>query len=199
MLKSYASYFVSYLLTNLKDTDNIERIVLFGSVAKNEATKDSDIDLFIEVKKHTKKFEEKIRDLERKFYESREAIIFKAKNVDNVFSIKIGKLKEWKDLQRSILSTGIILYGHYESKETPSGLKHNIVIYWDKINLNRGAFLNKIYGFNINDKHYQGLLEKYNGRRLGKSCIVIPIQYKKEIFDLLKKYKVEAKTIEMFN
>ena len=39
MLKSYASYFTAFLLSNLKNKGNIIRIVLYGSAAKGEATK----------------------------------------------------------------------------------------------------------------------------------------------------------------
>lgn len=198
MLKIYASYFTSYLLSNLKNIENIERIILYGSVARDQATKESDIDIFIEIKKKTKKFEKEIKILEKKFYQSREATLFKLKNINNKFSIKIGNLKNWKDLHRSIASTGIILYGPYQVKELPSDTKHHIIIFWNKIGKNRGSFLNKIYGFRIKEKYYPGLLQKFNGKKLGKSCILIPIEYKKEVFDLIKKHEVEAKTIEIF-
>jgi len=199
MLRQYASYFVSYLLSNLDNTDNVKKIVLFGSVAKSDEEKESDIDIFIEIKKKTKKFEDKIKDIEKKFYQSREASLFKLRGINNEFSIKIGKLEEWKELYDSIASTGIILYGHYQADRMPDDIKHSIIIYWDKIGKNRGAFLNKLYGFNVHNKHYSGLLNEFSGRRLGKSCIIIPIQYKKEIFDLLREYKVEAKILEVFS
>jgi len=51
MLKNYASYFVAYLLSNSKNIDNIERIVLYGSAARDEAVKESDVDIFVEVRK----------------------------------------------------------------------------------------------------------------------------------------------------
>src|SRR3989344_3457161 len=102
MLKAYASYFVSFLLDNLKKIETIERIILFGSVARDEARKDSDIDIFIEVKKKTKKIENDIFEIEKKFYGSREANLFKSKGVDNKISIKMGKLIEWKDLYKII-------------------------------------------------------------------------------------------------
>ena len=198
MLKSYASYFVSYLLDNLKYIDNIERIILYGSVAKEESTKDSDIDIFIEIRKKTKKIEKEIIEMEKKFYNSRENALFKSKGIDNKFSIKIGDLKKWKDLHKSIASTGVVLYGPYETKELPSGVKHFIIIFWDKIGKNRGSFLNKVYGFKIKDKKYDGLITKLKGKKIGKSCIMLPIQYKKDIFKLLKKYKVSAKNLEVF-
>ena len=198
MLKIYASYFVSYLLGNLKNAGNIQKIILFGSISRDEGAKDSDIDIFIEAKKKTKKFRNEIKQIEEKFYQSREASLFKVKGIENKFDIKIGVLKEWKDLHRSIASTGIVLYGNYEIERVPSDVKHFVIVFWDDIGRNRGAFLNKLYGFKIGDKHYQGLLEKYDGDKLGKSCVIFPIPYKMEIFNLLEKYKVRAKVMEVF-
>lgn len=200
MLKAYASYFAAYLMDNLNKSvrANIERIILFGSVAKEEATKDSDVDIFIELKKQNKQTEKSIINIINEFYKSKDAMLFKVRGVDNKINIKLGKLKEWEELYTSVASTGIILYGPYEAKELPSGVKHSIIIFWDEIKKNRGAFLNKIYGFNVNEKHYNGLLESMNGKKIGKSSIMMPIEHKNEIFKLLEKYKVKAKIIEVF-
>jgi len=198
MLKSYANYFTAYLLDNAKETSNIIRIVLFGSVAKGEQGKESDLDIFIEVKKKTKRFEDEIKTIEEKFYSSRESLLFKSKGVNNKFSIKIGKLEEWQDLYRSIASTGIVLYGPYEARELPSGVKNYIIFYWDKIGKNRGSFLNKVYGFKVQGRAYSGLLQKYQGQKLGKSCILLLVQYKADIFNLIKEHKVQAKFLEVY-
>ena len=198
MLKGYANYFVAYLFNNLKSVDNIKRIVLYGSAAKGETNKDSDIDLFIEINRKNEKFSKEIYKIEKNFYESREAALFKSKGINNKFDIKIGFLKDWKLLYRSIASTGIILYGHYEAEELPSGVKHFIIVFWDKIEKNRGAFLNKVYGFKIGNKRYSGMLEKFGGKRTGKSCIMLPIENKDDIFRLLREHKVNARTIEVF-
>ncbi len=199
MLKGYASYFAAYLVSNLKSMESITRIVLYGSVARDEATKESDIDIFIEVGKKTKKFEREIKKVEERFYLSREAAIFKAKGLDNRFSIKYGELKDWKDLYRSIASTGIVLYGPYEAQELPSGTKHSVIIFWEKIGRNRGAFLNKLYGFTVKGRHYPGILQKFGGRRIGKSCVMLPVQYKSEVFRLIKAHEVKAKVLEVFS
>jgi len=106
MIKAYASYFVSYLLTKIKD-ENISNIILFGSVAQNQATKNSDVDIFIEIRKKTKKFKEKISQITKEFYQSREALLFKNKGIDNKINIITGKLNEWENLKKSIESTGI--------------------------------------------------------------------------------------------
>ena len=199
MLKAYASYFASYLLDNVKNVDNIERIVLFGSVARGEDNKDSDVDIFIELKKDTIKSKIEIKSSAEKFYQSREALLFKTKGIENKISLKIGKLKGWKDLYRSVASTGIVLYGPYEAKTLPSGAKHFIIVYWDKVGKNRGAFLNKVYGVKIKNKKYEGLITKFGGKKTGKSSIMIPVQYKKEIFKLLKPHEVRPKVLEVFS
>lgn len=198
MLKAYTSYFVAYLISNLRNINNIERIVLFGSVARDDFTKESDIDIFIEVKKKTKRFEQEIKDVEKKFYQSRENALFQSKGIENKFSIKIGNLREWKNIYHSIASTGIIFYGPYEAKELPSEVRHFIIVFWQRIGKNRGSFLNKLYGFKVKNKHYPGLISKFEGIKLGKSCVMFPVEYKKHIFKLLVEHKVEAKTLEIY-
>src|SRR3989338_10287144 len=105
MFKAYASYFVAYLLMNLKDDSNISKIILFGSVARGEARKQSDIDLFVEVKKENKNFEKETKIILDEFYKSREALLFKTKGVDNKINLIIGKIENWPDLKKSIYIT----------------------------------------------------------------------------------------------
>lgn len=196
MIKSYASYFVSYLLNEIRDLSNIQKIVLFGSVAREEATRESDVDIFVEIKKKSKKIEKNITNILEKFYGSREAAIFKLKKIDNKINLIVGKLDEWPQLKDSIESTGILLYGPYISSKT--GGKKYIIISWDKIGINRGAFLNKIYGYKIKEKRYKGLIEQFNGIKIGKSSIMVPVEHRGDIFILIKKYNISAKVFEVY-
>ena len=154
MIKSYASYFVSYLLYELGDYSNIKNVILFGSVSTGNATSKSDVDIFIEVKKDNSNFKKNVENVLEKFYKSREALIFKNKGIDNKINVLIGKLNDWKDLKKSIESTGIVLYGPFIASGSLKGKKY-IIISWDKIGRNRGAFLNKIYGFKVGEKKYK--------------------------------------------
>ena len=131
MIKAYASYFVSYLLNtlNVKDLPNIKAIILFGSAARDEASKESDVDIFIDIKKNKKNFDKKTAEVENNFYKSREALLFKAKGIDNKINIIIGKIDEWKDLKKSIESTGLILYGSYVASKTEG--KKKALIFWN--------------------------------------------------------------------
>ena len=77
------------------------------------------------------------------------------------------------------------------------GKKH-VIFFWDKIGKNRGAFLNKIYGFNSNGKRYLGLIENFNGKKLGKSSFMVSAEYREDIVKLLKHYKVNSKIIDVY-
>ena len=66
-LISYAIDFVSFLLQNIKDKDKINSIILFGSVARDENDKESDIDLFIDTKE---KIEDEINKIKNNFHDS---------------------------------------------------------------------------------------------------------------------------------
>lgn len=193
---AYASYFVSFLLDGVDNLSNIHRIILFGSVARDEATGESDMDIFIETRKKDKKFEKQINEVVDKFYKSREALLFKSKGIDNKINIISGKIIDWPKLKDGIEGSGIVFYGPYVSLST-SG-KKNVIISWDKIGLNRGAFLNKLYGYKIGGKVYRGLIEILGGKKLGKSTIMIPVEHRAEIFGLLKKYKVNAKLVDVY-
>lgn len=196
MIKAYASYFVSYLINELKDLSNVNSIILFGSAARDEATKESDIDIFIDVKKINKKFEKRIKEITEKFYKSREALLFRTKGVDNKINAIAGQIDKWPELKKSIESYGIILYGSYISKGV-RGRKY-IIVFWDKIRKNRGAFLNKLYGFKVKGKAYKGIVEQLGGKRIGKSNIMLPVEHREEIFKLIKKYGVNARIIEVY-
>ncbi|MBI2632326.1 nucleotidyltransferase domain-containing protein [Candidatus Pacearchaeota archaeon] len=198
MIKAYASYFVSYLIANLnkKDLSNLKAIILFGSAAREEATKESDIDIFIDIKKDQKNLNKKVDEITNNYYKSREALLFKTKGIDNKINIVIGKIDKWKDLKKSIESNGIYLYSFYVSTKMEG--KKKALIFWNKIKRNRGAFLNKIYGFKVKDKKYRGLLEEFQGEKLGKSTILIPIEYREDLIKVLKYYGVNARIIEVY-
>ena len=107
-LTAYALDFVSYLISK---TDKIDRIILYGSIARNDFDEQSDIDLFIDTKE---KVTQKILD---NYYKTKKYKEWELKGISNPISIITGGLdsKEWQDLKRSITNTGIILFGKYKA------------------------------------------------------------------------------------
>lgn len=202
-LLSYASYFVSFLIDNLGGrVDNVNRIILFGSVARKEAVKRSDVDFFVDVKRNSAGFRRMVGKIEKDFYESREGLLFKVRGVDNKVNVKVGKLDEWKDLRESLAEDSVVLFGRGAVEgQQKAGEREKMVEYlimsWEKVGKNRGAFLNKLYGFNVRGKRYEGLLEKFGGRRIGKSCIMVPRSKSREIGRLFKKYIVKVRVMNV--
>lgn len=194
---SYALSFASFLLRNLKETSGIRSIILYGSVVRKTSNRESDIDIFIDVTKPTEVFQKRVNTVVSQFYSSKEAIIFKLMGIENEISVISGKLDNHKDLKRSIMSDGYVLWSKYIAVK-PNDSKHNVIVFWEGIERNRGAFLNKIYGFTSGKVFYKGFLEESGGTKLGKSCIMIPIEHFEELRKMIKKYGVRARTIEVF-
>ena len=195
-LIAYACRFVSFLQINLNaKLEKIDQIILYGSVARGTANEESDVDLFIDTESD---LGEEIENVLTLFYKSRDYTLFKAKGIENEINIKTGRLSKWKELHRSITANGKVLWGNFKATEAPIGTQHQILFHWDKIGKSRTAFLNKMYGYKTQKRVIKGCLNKWNGKKIGKSAVLIPFKYKKEMFDLLEKYRVNAKNIELF-
>lgn len=184
-LISLALNFASFLL----DRFEAKSIILFGSVAKNTFDKESDIDIFIET---DKKNENKIKNILELYKKTKEYEKFKLAGIENELSIKCGNLNEWKDLKRSIISGGIILYGSYQGK--PEKLKHKLLFSLNMGNFERAKKIKiwrKIYGYKqkIGKKVYisKGFAEK----KLGRGVFLVSIENLQEVIDYLIKNKIK--------
>lgn len=188
-LVSYATSFVSFLLDSgiFKD---IENIVLFGSVAREDFDEESDIDIFIDTRGDIKNDVNKQLNL---FKQSEAQKKWELKGLKNEISLKIGDLSKWK-LKRSLISSGIILYGKY--KQVPENVKYYLLIK-PKIGIMKQGekikIWRKLYGYRqkVGSKVYitKGLVEKLEGKRVD-SGIIIPAEKKNEIIAYLNKKKV---------
>ncbi len=199
--RAYASVFGAFLVKELSKSGwlgNINQVILFGSVARGDASSASDIDIFIDVETPFKKFESDTNKIVEKYYEGKDALLFKSEGIDNKINVIVGKLIEWKDLHRSIMSTGIVLWGPYRAETRPSATKHKVIFYWEGVGKNRGAFLNKLYGYKIGEKAYPGLFQKLGGEKIGKSCAIFPVENREKVIDLFKHHEVKARILEVF-
>ena len=193
-LISYALDFASFLMQNLSDRNKIKNIILFGSVAREESGKNSDIDVFIDLTKEDKKIENEIQKILNNFKNSA-----KYKNYWKLFDIKneikliIGELDNWTDLKPSIVASGIILCGKYKP-EIKEG-KHKVFFIWENVkpNSKRVLFNKQLFGYKQNKKFYQGLIQKYKAEKLGKGCIVVDSEYTNVFHQIFKKYKISVK------
>ena len=190
----YTIHFVSFMLEYL-ETDNIKNIILFGSAARNEATKESDIDIFIDINAKEKEYSIEVKKIIEKFYESKfYQNYWNIKGLDNSFNVIIGDINKWKELKDNIISTGITLYTKFKS--IPDNQKHSVLIYFENIKpeTKRVLLYKNLYGYNTKGKHYTGLIEKYNGIKINKGTVLVPLEYKNLFLSLFKRYNITIKT-----
>ena len=97
-LIGYALSFASFLLDS-KIGDKINKIILFGSVARGDFNPESDIDLFIDA---DKRLEKEINNLLLLFKFSEAQKVWEMKKVTNGLSLKVGSLSQW-GLRREVI------------------------------------------------------------------------------------------------
>jgi len=186
-LYALASSFAAYILEQSEEP--INGIYLFGSAARGEATKNSDIDIFIDAKKN-----QSIVKTVETFESTTSAKIFRASGINSVIRTLIGDLnsEDFSDLRVNIAADGIILFGKGIPSEK-SGRAPHLLIWFEtpRKQKKKVAFLRDIYGRKENNKTYQGLLQKLGGLKAGPNTILIPIRHKAIFLDMLKKSKVK--------
>ena len=192
-LVSYAIDFASFLMQNLKESNKIKSIILFGSVARGEATSKSDVDVFVEVFSESTILEKEINKIKDDFFEST-----KFKDYWNLFGIKneiniiVGKLEDWK-LKDTMLGSSIVLYSKYSPKLDEG--KNKVILYWDVIknNSKRVMLSKKLFGYSHYGKKYKGFLEVYGGVKLGANVILIYAEEMNLFLKEFRKFKVKVR------
>ena len=193
-LIAYSMDFTSFVLQKTKYKDKIKSIILFGSVAREEEIEGSDIDLFIDVTDKSSTIEDEMVMIREKFLESSKfKNYWKLLGIKNEIKLNVGDIREWKELQPSVLSNGITLYGKYK-QELKEG-RHKAYFIWENIkpNAKRVLFNKQVFGYRQNKKSYKGLLEKLEGERLGKGSIAVPLEHALVFVKLLRKFGITFK------
>jgi len=197
-LISYALDFTSFVIQNIKEIENIKSIILFGSVARGEATKKSDVDVFIEVIKDKTKVETELKKIIDKFFDSvKFKDYWKLLNINNEINVIVGNLDKWK-LKDSMLGSSIVLYQKFVPKLEDG--KNKVILSWGKISKNSDRVMlnKKLLGYTHYGKHYPGLLEKFNGGKIGANVIIIGIEELNLFIKVFHKFKVPVKIQRIF-
>lgn len=188
-LVAYAAHFVSFLLDD-DVAKNIDKIVLFGSVARGVFDEESDIDIFVDSKKN---IEKEVNLAVSIFLHSEAQKKWELKGLKNSLSVKTGELNKWK-LKRDILTDGILLYGKY--KELPESTEYYLLInpsFKSFKKLEKVKLWRKLHGYKqkVGKKVYKtnGIVEKLGGKRI-ETGIIVSIKNKKELLDFLNEEKV---------
>lgn len=195
-LISYAMDFASYLVSKI---ENIDRIILHGSVVRGDFDEDySDIDIFVDSadKKIRKKTDKIILD----YYKTKKFKEWELKGVKNQFSVITGKLdEEWKNLKRAIINTGVVLYGKYKSDVEKVNYYTLFSFENIKPDKKRISIFRKLFGFKHKNKLYPGLIDEINGIRVGKGNILIPAEHVNKIKKYFQEKKVPVKLYDFWS
>lgn len=198
-LIAYAGDFVSFLIQELdKELCRINAIILYGSVSRGEADKESDVDLFIETK--DPKMEDKVNRIISDFYDSAKFTSYwKLLGVQNEFKCVAGELKKWKSLERGIISAGLTLYGKYKGEfKTGSYFLFKVAV---KMKRSESVKLwRKLYGYQqkVGKKIYRskGLIEEFGGRKIARGIFLIPLEHSQEMVSYLKEKRIGHEVME---
>ena len=197
-LIAYAIDFVSYLISKEPE---INRIILHGSVARGDFDEESDIDLFVDVLKYDKKVEKKINNITNDYHKTKKFKEWELKGIKNTISLIVGNLdkNEWKELKRSIMNTGIVLYGKYKGEVEK--IKQYTLFSFENIKPDnkRVAVFRKLFGFKLKNKAYSGIIEQYNGIRVGKGAVLIPIENVNAIKEYFQEKKIPIKMYDLWS
>ncbi len=176
----------------------VKHVFLFGSVAREEADKRSDIDVCIITNADNRKQISKIAlDLEKRH----------DKNIQLVISRNFSKLDKY--FINNLFEEGILLY----SKEPLIRLKgmkckEFVLLSYSLKNLTQNEKMNiktKHYGYSTEKKakkrtyksHFEGLLKKVEGVRIGSGAVLIPVRNTKPVLDLLDAFNIKYTKIKL--
>lgn len=203
-LISYAYDFISYLMLQPSIRKYpIDRIVLFGSVARGDYTKKSDIDLFIDLTNLDKKtlLSKEIEKIKTNFFESERVKKWDKLNIANDFNALIGKLEEkkWDDLRRSMQSHAMLIWARFFDIRKKD-LKSYVLIKWSvgikdvnkRVNIAR-----KLYGYSQKGKRYKGLFDDVNAKLIGKGTALIPTEHINKFRELFDNLQVRYNIIDV--
>ncbi len=155
-LTAYALDFASFLIQKMKNRDKIRNIILFGSVARQDESKESDIDIFVDIIEDNKVIEKEISFILENFIDSvKHKDYWKLFGLKSEIKLTIGNVDNWKELKPSLIADGIILYGKYKPKIKEG--EHKVFFIWENIkpNARRVLFNKKVFGYRQNKKSYQ--------------------------------------------
>lgn len=199
-LTACAMDFSSFLLKSSIAKD-IKNIILFGSVARGDFDSESDIDIFVDAEKG-KSIGNEVTKLLSTFEKSETHEKWKLRGLKNPISVKTGELERW-ELYRSVINSGILLYGKYE--RMPKGAKYHFLFVLDFSKMDRNRKIKvwrELYGYRqkVGEKVFvsKGILEEISGKKIERGVIAVPAEQKEKILEFIKKNGIKHKITEIW-
>jgi len=196
----YAMSFISALIScrQLSKQLLIRRAILFGSIARDDFNKDSDVDIFIDV--YSSDLEEKVKDIVNErlkhFEQSKLNKTWKLKGIENQISCSVGMLQEW-DLRTSVASDGVVLYGAFKDLSTDERPRY-VLFMLESISdvTKRNRVVRKFIGRREKNFISKGLVKELHGTVLSSRAFMVPPEASERIARILGKENVEYRLFE---
>ena len=178
-LLSYASSFVSLLIKDPAIGTAVQRVLVFGSVARGDFDEESDIDVFIDIEDDG--YEKRIRGRLDLFEASEDARKHHLEGIRNPISLRVGRLETWESLQSALAESAVTLYG--PSSVVPKNMEGQGLFELDLADLERARKVKlwrALYGYSqkVGEKTYtsKGKVEMLGGTRLGRGVLLVPLR-----------------------
>ena len=182
------------IVKQLSPIEDVKVIILYGSIARDDYSSKSDIDLFIlTTKKDTyTEIQNKILELDI------------GRNIQPTIRTRNELVHTDSGLLQNIFQEGKIIYLREPVDIDVSLLlnqKPYLVYTFNLSNLDqkvKAKFNRELYQSKTKTYSYEGLLHKVGGEKLAKGCVLLPYVKKKTIDKLFDKYKVKIDLIKVW-
>jgi len=180
----------------LSKIEDVKFVILYGSIAREEFTSRSDVDLFILITedKTQKEIHDKVIELESEI----------GRNIQPTIRTIAELQKTDTGLLQNIFQEGKILYLR-EPSDIPSAIllqqkpyliysfQISSLIQKDKVRFNR-----QLYEQTKKEYKYKGLLQEIGGQKLSAGCVMIPYEQKEKVEEFFKKFKVKFEQLKVW-
>lgn len=191
---AYASDFTCLLLDSIGDKiGSVKGIILFGSAARGDFDKESDIDIFVNVSGNEKRIEQIVSSAVNQF-EGKADKSWHLRSIRLPINCIVGDLdsKSWISLKREIISSGVTLFGKFV--ELPKGLGHYMLFSFRISKLSpkeKVRFIRQVYGYSSKKEKktysHEGLLSEVKGLKLNSGTVAVPTEIHQRFYDFIKK------------
>ncbi len=180
----------------LSEIEDVKAVILYGSLARDEYTSRSDIDLFILTTKSETQdlIHNKIIELENET----------GRNIQPTIRTLNELHKTDTGLLQNIFQEGKILYLR-EPSDIPSAIllqQKPYLIYSFQISSlpqkDKARFNRQLYEQRRKEYKYNGLLQEIGGRRLSSGCVMIPYEHKERIEKFFRKFRVKFEQLKVW-
>lgn len=180
----------------IKDLKGVLSVVLFGSVARGEATAQSDVDLVVIYTEKHPKTVKRINSLAPEHFQ--------------VLHFTLEELEEEPTMAGALSGEGILLYGKPVTISLDEGdLKSQMLIAYDTSQIprnSRSTLYRTLYGGNSTylkggvrkKKHYPGIMDHIPAQKVAKAVILVDRHNAPEIIKTLERFQARWKEIPVW-